>query len=178
MKRRQWPEDQTCIEAECRNKKWGGRQRCQKHHLAQKGGPSCSIKGCDKPSFARGWCQAHYYRWNRTGDVNAVKELREHRTHGTGAVSPAGYHLTYMPEHPFAHGGKYVPTHRLVMEQMIGRYLLPNEEVHHKNGVRDDNRPENLELWVSSQPSGQRAVDLLRWAEDIVRTYGPIRANL
>ena len=45
------------------------------------------------------------------------------------------------------------------MEQILGRYLLHEENVHHINGVRDDNRPENLELWNTSQPSGQRVAE-------------------
>lgn len=67
--------------------------------------------------------------------------------------------------------GKYTLQHRLVMEAMLGRLLLPGENVHHKNGVRSDNRIENLELWVSHQPSGQRVEDLIEWAEEILRRY-------
>ena len=53
--------------------------------------------------------------------------------------------------------------HRAVMERVIGRQLYPFENVHHKNGRRDDNHPDNLELWVTPQPSGQRPEDLVAW---------------
>lgn len=67
--------------------------------------------------------------------------------------------------------GRRIFEHRHVMEQMLGRQLVNGENVHHINGVRDDNRPENLELWVSSQPSGQRPPDLVAWAHEILRRY-------
>ncbi|MFZ0178686.1 MAG: HNH endonuclease [Candidatus Dormiibacterota bacterium] len=73
---------------------------------------------------------------------------------------------------------RYRPEHHVVMEAMIGRLLREGENVHHKNGVKADNRPENLELWAVVQPAGQRALDLLLWADEIQARYGPLRSFL
>ncbi len=62
-----------------------------------------------------------------------------------GTTKSRGYVFIRKPNHPFNHNG-YVKRARLVMEKKIGRYLTPVEIVHHKNGIKDDDRPKNLQL--------------------------------
>ncbi len=81
-------------------------------------------------------------------------------------------------DHPMANSAGACPQHRLVMAKHLGRPLLSTENVHHVNGVRSDNRLENLELWSRSQPAGQRAADLLTWAQEIIATYEPVADRL
>jgi len=78
------------------------------------------------------------------------------------------------PGHPRTRSRDYVFEHILVMEANLGRYLLPGENVHHRNGVRDDNRLENLELWTRPQPAGERVEDAIAWAWEILERHGEL----
>jgi hypothetical protein len=69
-------------------------------------------------------------------------------------------------------GKQGTPEHRHVMEQALGRKLTKYETVHHKNGVRHDNRKSNLELWSSQHSRGQRVQDLVAYAKEILKIYG------
>jgi len=63
-----------------------------------------------------------------------------------GWTTKSGYIYIYLPDHPNANSDGYVAEHRLIMEEHLGRYLTPDEVVHHINGLRWDNRLENLEV--------------------------------
>lgn len=89
-------------------------------------------------------------------------------------MNPSGYvYLSGFQEHPNSNAVGQISEHILVMSQKLGRPLVKGENVHHLNGQRDDNRPENLELWSRVQPPGQRVEDKIQWAIELLKLYRP-----
>lgn len=114
-------------------------------------------------------------KWN-AGRYCSQKCYLDHRTKqsiGRRKKTSDGYVMVRKPDHLNAQGTGWVLEHRLVMEQHLGRLMYPDENVHHKNGQRDDNRLENLELWVRSQPAGARVTDQIAHAKAILERYAP-----
>lgn len=204
---------------------------------------TCSVEGCARPVTARGWCGAHYRRWHKYGNpealaprkpaaetgttkacltcgrtldlgqfpygwspcrdcrrsinfsqgkscavclkplVNASQtglcavhhgELRRSQSEVKRKRVAGGYVvLTSHWNHPNARARGHILEHVKVMAEALGRPLEPHENVHHINGVRDDNRPENLELWSTKQPQGQRIADKVAWAKELLALYEP-----
>jgi len=100
----------------------------------------------------------HGYRIRRYGNPGSVYPL--HAQKGTGTVRDGYRFMSIQSEN----GSRLrVAEHRLVMEAFLNRPLRPFETVHHINGIRDDNRIENLELWTHGHPRGQRPEDLVAW---------------
>jgi hypothetical protein len=128
-------------------------------------GAKCMHKdGCPEPVQARGYCNVHYERLLRLGDPGPVGLLKAAR--GEGSKDGRGYRVITVD-------GKRYLEHRWVMEQQRRRPLWPDEEVHHKNRIRDDNDPDNLELWSTAQPRGGRVEDIIafyagRYPEEVI----------
>jgi hypothetical protein len=153
----------------------------------------CQVEGCPRSHQSNGYCATHLRRWQLYGSHDGKWMPQPCRTSGCEnvALSPRSRHgkgrcvSCYLGEWLDEYQAKRIAAkrnpqgyeyvgvnkqnylvHRLVMERVLGRDLLPCESPHHKNGVRHDNEPSNLELWTKPQPPGQRAEDLVDWVLD------------
>jgi len=84
-----------------------------------------------------------------------------------------GYVWVSNAEFPGALPGNRTLEHVVIMSRRLGRPLRKGETIHHKNGVRNDNRDDNLELWPTSHPRGQRIEDKVKWATELLALYAP-----
>lgn len=125
--------------------------------------PGCQVDGCRDLVDNCGYCCKHYNRWRAHG--GPLRGGPSRAPAGAGTTDQYGYRWISV-------SGVKVMEHRHVMAQQMGRQLAPGENVHHRNGDRADNRRENLELWTTSQPSGQRVSDRLESALALVEQYG------
>ena len=142
----------------------------------------CSIDGCEKVMRLFGMCTRHASRVKkgitdmRPGKIAPGLKIGEKRKpYGHQYITATGYiWIVVDPKLSFGQESKagYMAEHRYIMSRHLGRALLTHENIHHINGVRDDNRLENLELWDTSQPNGGRLTDKIKWWKESLEQYG------
>jgi hypothetical protein len=136
----------------------------------------CIIDGCERLAFTRGMCGTHYSRCMKN---EKGIEIRDWAKYKPRIDKSNGYVQV-------GEGYRSRLQHRVFAEKQLGRKLKQGENVHHRNGIRNDNsigpcltntgcdcvgEYHNLELWVVPPRKGQRVKDLLKFAHHIIDTY-------
>ena len=170
LEARTWERQDECTVDGCDKDAWSGglcemhRWRVREHGVpgpaekiksrSPKDRSACTVDGCDRKRKGKLYCSLHYERIRRTGDAGPPEPMR-----AKGVVAPTveGYIRIHVGN------GRRILEHVHVMEQQLGRRLVDGENVHHKNGIKHDNDPGNLELWLVMQPTGQRVGDLMKY---------------
>ncbi len=134
--------------------------------------PPCSFDGCTRKTRILRFmlCQSHHQQLMRG---EALRPLRQ--PNGSSWRLPNGYVRCSAPGHPNAKASGQILEHRLVMSGVLGRPLHADETVHHRNGVRHDNRPANLELRVDAHARGMCVDEAVEWAVELLRRHQPAR---
>ena len=132
----------------------------------------CSVDGCGRPVQAKGLCDPHYERQKKGKSLaSPIKDGSQPIRY----ITAEGYVKIDVPKGTAgAQKGRKrdrMAEHRYVMQEALGRPLLSHESAHHVNGNRADNRIDNLELWSSSQPPGQRVADKVAWSIETMTLY-------
>lgn len=112
----------------------------------------CKQLYCDRPVEK---VTKNYYGYSQSYNLKtcAVHKKTDNVAVGTRKILSTGY-VNVKTE------GGWRIEHTMIMEKILGRKLLPGESVHHKNGIKHDNREDNLELWIGNIRYAQRAIDI------------------
>jgi hypothetical protein len=139
----------------------------------------CSVAGCtNQNNRTSGLCCGHYRR-KQDGEADWDRPIQRRAPDGSGWTNDKGYRVITVD-------GRQRLEHRVLAAELLGRGLLPTEEIHHKNGNRSDNRTDgefrldaegrlisgNLNLWSTTQPRGQEIGPKLDWVAEMIETYG------
>lgn len=138
----------------------------------------CVQDGCETEIRARGLCNKHYSVARSTGKLSQFPladpklNCARKRKPGERWINNQGYAYICIDD------GSVHAEHRYAMVKKLGRPLVKGENVHHINGLRDDNRVENLELWFSPQPYGQRVDSLIDYVvthfrDEVIKVLNP-----